>query len=70
MKNKESFMEKASQLWEKLYKLEGESTDLYEFEKGFDHEINNFGHQALEEIIGSKKKDRREKKNSKLVIPK
>jgi uncharacterized protein (UPF0335 family) len=70
MKNKESFIEKASQLWDKLNKLEEESTDLYEFEKEFDHSINNFGHQALEEVIGSKKKDRREKKNSKPAIPK
>ncbi|MDR0604782.1 MAG: hypothetical protein LBG80_10810, partial [Bacteroidales bacterium] len=42
--------------------MEEESTDLYDFEKGFDHAINNFGHQALEEVIGSKKKDRRKKK--------
>jgi uncharacterized protein (UPF0335 family) len=70
MKSKENFIENASQLWEKLVSLEAESTDLYEFEKGFDQELNNFGHQAMTEIIGSKKKDRREKKNSKLVISK
>ena len=64
MDSKEEFMNKASQLWDQLKDLENRSSDFYSFEQGFEQEINRFGNQAMQQIIGSEKRDRREKKTS------
>jgi hypothetical protein len=65
MHTKEEFMNQASELWDKLIESEKKCSDLYEFEEQFEGAMNQFGHQAMEDVLGSKKKDRREKKNSK-----
>jgi hypothetical protein len=65
MLTKEQFIEKMGALWEELAIIEQSSTDLYEFETKFEKTIDNFGQEALKNILGSEKRDRREKKNSK-----
>jgi len=64
MNTKEDFLQHASDLWDKVHQLENNCQDFYSFEAGLEHELNKLGHQILQETIGSKKKDRREKKKS------
>jgi uncharacterized membrane-anchored protein YjiN (DUF445 family) len=64
MKTKEEFLIAMGDLWEKLQTIEHASVDLYEFEERFERAINDFGHETIQDIIGSDKRDRRVKKNS------
>ena len=61
MGTREEFINHASQLWDQLTELENRSADFYSFEQGFEQELNHFGNQAMQQIIGSEKRDRREK---------
>jgi hypothetical protein len=65
METKEEFLQRMGSLWERLQAIEKESNDMYEFEEGFEKEINIFGRQAMQNLIGIDKRDRRVKKNSK-----
>jgi hypothetical protein len=63
MNDKASFLRQAGELWERIHQLETDCTDLYSFEEGFEQELNAFSAQTLQGVIGSKSKDRRQKKN-------
>jgi 4-alpha-glucanotransferase len=61
--SKEAFLQHASELWEKSQQLEETCQDFYSFEAGLEQGLNHLGYQLLQETIGSKKRDRREKKS-------
>ena len=61
MNAKEEFMNQALQLQDQLHQLENKYDDFYYFKQCFEQEINQFGNQVMQEMIGSKRKDRREK---------
>jgi hypothetical protein len=63
MKTKEKFLDEMSNLWDKLQDIEQTSSDFYEFEKRFEHEMNTLEHHTLQDILGSEKRDRRVKKS-------
>jgi hypothetical protein len=62
MKTKEKFLDEMSNLWDKLHYIEQSSSDFYEFEKRFEHEMNTLEHHTLQDILGSEHRDRRVKK--------
>jgi hypothetical protein len=64
MQTKEEFMPEMGDLWEKLQTIEKHSVDMYEFEEQFERAMNGFGHDVMQDIMGSGKRDRRVKKNS------
>ena len=55
------FMNKASQLWDRLKDLENRNDNFYSFEQGFKQELNQFGNQSMQQIIGNERKNHREK---------
>jgi hypothetical protein len=65
METKEEFLERMGSLWDRLQDVEKQSTDMYEFEETFEKEINSFGQETMQHLIGSNNRDRRVKKNSK-----
>lgn len=59
---KEEFMELAAKKWEALSKHKSQSSNLYDYEKGFDELWVEFGREALEGSVGKVSKNRRKKK--------
>jgi hypothetical protein len=47
MKTKEKFLDEMSNLWDKLHDIEQSSSDFYEFEKRFEHEMNTLEHHTV-----------------------
>lgn len=64
MISKEEFLAQASAQWDSLSKLEDKCSDFYEFESDFDRLWTDLGQQAIQGLIGTDKKDRREQKTS------
>ena len=64
MISEEEFMLKARQEWQLLREMESQSDDFYTFEKEFEHRWMDFGQQAMQGLVGTERKDRREKKTS------
>lgn len=68
---KESFMEKASQFYDKLQtELDDKQQDFYEYEGKLDELMTLFGKEILQEGLGSVPLDIRKKKKSKRDLEK
>ena len=64
MISEEEFVLKARQEWQHLREMESQSEDFYIFEKEFEHRWMDFGQQAMQGLVGTERKGRREKKTS------
>ena len=64
MISEEEFILKAREEWQHLRELESQSEDFYTFEKEFEDRWMDFGQQSMQGLIGTERKDRREKKTS------
>jgi hypothetical protein len=66
--DKAAFMDKASELYEKLRsKLDDEKQDFYTYERKLDEFIQQFGRTILEEGLGSRPIDIRKKKSANAI---
>jgi hypothetical protein len=63
MISKEEFMAQAETYWDSLSVLEDKCPDFYAYESQFEQLWVDFGHQTLQGLIGTEKKDRRVKKS-------
>ena len=64
MISEEEFILKAREEWQHLRELESQSEYFYTFEKEFEDRWMDFGQQSMQGLIGTERKDRREKKTS------
>lgn len=59
---KAEFLALADEKWEEIESNKTKSTNLYDYEKGFDEIWVEFGRRSLEGSLGFSGKDRRKKK--------
>lgn len=61
---KSEFLKLASEQWDKIESHKKSSTNLYDYEKGFDELWVSFGRETLENSIDKVSKDRRKKESA------
>lgn len=65
MLDKSKFLELASDFWDDLAAKKSDSENMYDYEKGLDKLLVEFGRKTLEGTLGSIPGDRRKKKSPK-----